>query len=259
MGKAMPKLVSWNVNGIRAAQRKGFLDWLNATQPDIVGIQETKAQPDQLDDELRSPAGYHSYWASAEKKGYSGVALYSRVEPKSVTVGLGIPDYDSEGRTLVAEYDDFVFITAYFPNGQADLARLPYKMQYKADFLSYCNNLRQQGKGVIFCGDVNTSHMPIDLARPKANEKNTGFLPEERVWIDQLVGEGYVDTFRHLNPELEGAYSWWSMRSGARERNIGWRLDYFFISPDLLDRVVSAEIYADVLGSDHCPVGLTLK
>jgi exodeoxyribonuclease-3 len=259
MEKAMLKLVSWNVNGIRAAQRKGFLDWLNATQPDIVGIQETKAQPDQLDDELRSPAGYHSYWASAEKKGYSGVALYSRVEPKSVTVGLGIPDYDSEGRTLVAEYDDFVFITAYFPNGQADLARLPYKMQYKADFLSYCNNLRQQGKGVIFCGDVNTSHMPIDLARPKANEKNTGFLPEERVWIDQLVGEGYVDTFRHLNPELEGAYSWWSMRSGARERNIGWRLDYFFISPDLLDRVVSAEIYADVLGSDHCPVGLTLK
>lgn len=255
----MLKLVSWNVNGIRAAQRKGFLDWLQTAQPDILGIQETKAQPEQLDDDLRQPEGYHSYWASAEKKGYSGVALYSRIEPKSVQVGLGIPEYDNEGRTLVAEYDDFVFITAYFPNGQADLARLPYKMQYKADFLSYCNDLRKQGKGVIFCGDVNTSHMPIDLARPKANEKNTGFLPEERVWIDQLITEGYIDTFRHLNPELEGAYSWWSMRSAARERNIGWRLDYFFISPDLLDRVESAEIYADVLGSDHCPVGLTLK
>lgn len=255
----MLKLASWNVNGIRAAQRKGFLDWLQEAQPDILGIQETKARPDQLDDELRNPEGYQSYWASAEKKGYSGVALYSRIEPKSVQIGLDIPEYDREGRTLVAEYDDFVFISAYFPNGQADLARLPYKMQYKADFLTYINKLRQQGKGVIFCGDVNTSHMPIDLARPKANEKNTGFLPEERVWIDQIIAEGYIDTFRHLNPELEGAYSWWSMRSGARQRNIGWRLDYFFISPDLLDRMVTAEIYADVLGSDHCPVGLILK
>jgi exodeoxyribonuclease-3 len=255
----MSKLYTWNVNGIRAAQRKGFLDWLQSTQPDILGLQETKAHPDQLDDELRNPPGYHTYWASADKKGYSGVALYSKTEPKSVQVGLGISDFDSEGRTIVADYGDFVFITAYFPNGGADHSRIPFKMQYKADFHKFCNDLRAQGKGVIFCGDVNTSHMPIDLARPKANEKNTGFLPEERVWIDQLVGEGYVDTFRHLNPELEGAYSWWSMRSGARERNIGWRLDYFFISPDLLDRVVSAEIYADVLGSDHCPVGLTLK
>jgi exodeoxyribonuclease-3 len=255
----MLKLISWNVNGIRAAQRKGFLDWLAEAQPDILGVQETKAQPDQLDDELRSPEDYHTFWASAKKKGYSGVALYSRPEPESVQVGLGIDEYDDEGRTLVADYGDFVFITAYFPNGQADLSRLPYKMRYKTDFLTFCNKLRAQGKGVIFCGDVNTSHMPIDLARPKQNEKNTGFLPEERVWIDQVIAEGYIDTFRHFNPELEGAYSWWSMRSGARERNIGWRLDYFFISSDLLDRVESVGICTDVMGSDHCPVELVLK
>lgn len=253
------KLYTWNVNGIRAAQKKGFLDWLHQTQPDILGVQETKAQPDQLDAALRQPDGYYTYWASAERKGYSGVALYSKTEPLSVKLGLGLPEYDTEGRTIVAEYPDFVFITAYFPNGGQDNSRVPFKMAYNNAFLTYCNDLRAQGKSVIFCGDVNTSHQPIDLARPKENEKNTGFLPEERAWMDKLVGQGYIDVFRDLNPTRAGAYSWWTARAGARERNIGWRLDYFFISPDLRPQVLTSEIHADVLGSDHCPVSLTLK
>lgn len=253
------KLFTWNVNGIRAVQKKGFLDWLNSTQPDILGIQETKAHPDQLDDALKAPPGYHTYWAAAERKGYSGVALYSKIEPKSVQLGLGIEEYDVEGRTIVAEYDDFVFITAYFPNGSRDHSRVPYKMAYKAAFLQYCETLRAEGKSVIFCGDVNTAHQPVDLARPKQNEKTTGFLPEERVWIDQAIETGYIDIYRKLNPEKEGAYSWWSYRGGAREKNVGWRIDYFFISPDLEGHVEAAEIHADVMGSDHCPISLTLK
>lgn len=254
------KLYSWNVNGIRAVQKKGFLDWLNTVQPDILGLQETKAHPDQLDEELLTPPGYTSYWASAERKGYSGVALYTKVEPKSVQIGLGIEEYDCEGRTIIAEYDDFVFITAYFPNGGRDHSRVPFKMAYKEAFLEFCNQtVEVKGKGVIFCGDVNTAHNDIDLARPKENQKTTGFLPEERAWIDKIVGQGYVDIFRDLNPTLEGAYNWWSNRSGARERNIGWRIDFFFISPDLRDRVVTAELHPDVMGSDHCPISLTLK
>lgn len=260
-------LMSWNVNGIRAAQKKGFVDWLQETQPDILGVQETKAHPDQLDDDLLKPDGYYTYWSSAERKGYSGVALYTKVEPRTVQLGLGIEKFDSEGRTIVAEYDDFVFITAYFPNGgklidrkTGEHERLDYKMEYYDEFLKYCDNLREQGKSVIFCGDVNTSHKEIDLARPKQNKKNTGFLPIEREWMDKLVDEhGYIDTYRNLHPDEEGAYSWWSYRGGARGRNVGWRLDYFFISPDLDDRVESADIHADVMGSDHCPVSLTLK
>jgi exodeoxyribonuclease-3 len=254
------RLFAWNVNGIRAAQKKGFLDWLQREQPDILGIQETKAHPEQLDDELLNPEGYYSYWHSATvKKGYSGVALYSKVAPKSVQMGFGFEEYTQEGRTIVAEYDDFVFITAYFPNGSRDHSRVPYKMKYKAHFLQYCNELRKEGKSVIFCGDVNTAHQEIDLARPKQNVKTTGFMPEERAWIDTVVEEGYLDTFRMLNPDKEGAYSWWSNRGGARENNVGWRIDYFFISPDLKDRVVDAHIHADILGSDHCPISLTLK
>ena len=253
------KLYSWNVNGIRAGQKKGFLDWLHETKPDVLGIQETKAHPEQLDEVLRNPEGYFTYWASAEKKGYSGVGLYSRTEPNDVKIGLGIPEYDAEGRTIIAEYDDFTFITAYFPNGGRDKKRVPFKMAYKEAFLEYCNNLLEQGKQVIFCGDVNTAHNEIDLARPKGNHKTTGFMPEERAWIDKVIGQGYIDIFRDLNPELEGAYNWWSMRSGARERNVGWRIDYFFISPDLRTKVETAEIHADIMGSDHCPISLTLK
>lgn len=252
------KLYSWNVNGIRAAQKKGFLEWMEEVQPDILGVQETKAHPDQLDEELRNPPGYHSYWAAAEKKGYSGVALYSKTEPKDVRIGLGIEQFDIEGRTIVAEYDDFVFITAYFPNGSTGNKRVPYKMEYCEEFLRYCNDLREEGKSVIFCGDVNTSHKEIDLANPKANQKNTGFLPEERAWMDKLVGHGYVDTFRHFYPDREEIYSYWSMRQGARARNVGWRLDYFFTSPDLQERLLAAEIHTDVMGSDHCPVSLEL-
>lgn len=255
----MLNLISWNVNGIRAAQRKGFLDWLSEASPDILCVQETKAHPEQLDNILRQPEGYHTYWASAEKKGYSGVGLYSKTEPKSVQIGLGIEAYDREGRTIVADYGDFVFIGAYFPNGSRDHSRLPYKMAYYADFLTYCNDLRSQGKSVIFCGDVNTSHQEIDLARPRQNKKTTGFLPEERAWIDDVVSQGYIDTFRHMYPERTGAYSWWSYIGGARGRNVGWRLDYFFVSPDLWPRVYDAAIHPEVMGSDHCPVSLTLK
>jgi exodeoxyribonuclease-3 len=254
------KLYSWNVNGIRAAQKKGFLDWLNAVQPDILGVQETKAHPEQLDEELLAPPGYTSFWASSSvKKGYSGVGLYSKVEPNDVKIGLGIDAFDQEGRTIIAEYDDFTFITAYFPNGGNDHSRVPFKMDYKAAFRDYCNQCREAKRPIIFCGDVNTAHQEIDLARPKQNQKTTGFLPNERAWIDQIVEDGYVDIFRELNPELEGAYNWWSNRSGARERNVGWRIDYFFISPDLRDRVATADIHADVMGSDHCPISLTLK
>lgn len=254
------KLYSWNVNGIRALQKKGFLDWLNATQPDILGLQETKASPDQLDGELIAPPGYNTYWAaSTVKKGYSGVALYTKTEPKRVQIGLGIEEYDQEGRTIIAEYDDFTFITAYFPNGSSDHSRVPFKLAYYQAFLDYCNGCVADGRPVIFCGDLNTAHQEIDLARPKQNTKTTGFMPEEREWLTRYVDAGYVDIFRELNPTLEGAYNWWSNRSGARENNIGWRIDYFFITPDLRDRVETATIHPDVMGSDHCPISLTLK
>jgi len=255
----MPSLYSWNVNGLRAAHRKGFLEWLYEVQPDILGLQETKCHPDQLEAELRQPDGYFTYWASAEKKGYSGVALYSRKEPESVQIGLGNDEYDREGRTIVADYGNFVLITAYFPNGSRDHHRVPFKMAYKADFLAYCNQLRADGRRVIFCGDVNTAHQEIDLARPRQNQKTTGFLPEERVWIDKIVKEGYVDTYRFLHPDQQGAYSWWSYMGGARNRNVGWRLDYFFASDDLKPRITGAAIHAEVLGSDHCPVSLELS
>jgi exodeoxyribonuclease-3 len=252
------KLYSWNVNGIRAAARKGFLDWVQATQPDVLCIQETRARPDQLDRELLEPRGYTSTWAYAERAGYSGVGLYSRLEPLSVQVGLGIPAYDREGRTIIAEYEHFVLLTAYFPNGSRDHSRVPFKMAYKQAFLETCERLREQGKAVIFCGDVNTAHREIDLARPKQNAQHTGFLPQERAWIDRVLAAGYLDTFRMQHPHEEGAYTWWAYWGGARARNVGWRLDYFFISPDLRPHVRDAAIHPEVEGSDHCPVSLTL-
>jgi exodeoxyribonuclease-3 len=254
----MKRLYSWNVNGLRAAHKKGFLDWLADVKPDVIGLQETKCHPDQLVEELRNPPDYHTYWASAEKKGYSGVALYSREKPQSVQIGLGIDEFDSEGRTIVADYGDYVLIVAYFPNGSRDHKRVPYKMSYKQAFLDFCNDLRDEGRQVIFCGDVNTAHQEIDLARPKQNQKTTGFLPIERAWIDKVVEQGYVDTFRTLHPEETGSYTWWSYIGGARNRNVGWRIDYFFVSPNVLPAINAAEIHADVLGSDHCPVSLTL-
>lgn len=252
-------LYSWNVNGIRAAQKKGFLDWLSSTQPDILAIQETKAHPDQLDDDLKQVDGYHVYWASADRKGYSGTALYSKIEPNRVYTGLDIEEYDVEGRTIIAEYDEFVFLTGYFPNGSKDNLRVPYKLAYSDAFVQRCDAYREQGKPVIFCGDVNTSHNEIDLARPDQNTKKTGFLPEERAWMDKLVQEyGYVDTYRTLYPQ-KVEYSYWSNRGGARERNVGWRLDYFFVSPDMMPRVNDALIHTDVMGSDHCPVSLIIE
>jgi exodeoxyribonuclease-3 len=250
-------LYSWNVNGLRAAQRHGFEDWLVKTQPDILCLQETKAQPEQLTEELREPHGYRVFWSSAERKGYSGVALYTRLEPKHVQYGLGLEAFDREGRTILADFDQFVLITSYVPNGSRDHSRVPFKMDYKAQLLETCNRLRRQGRSVILCGDINTSHQEIDLARPKQNASHTGFLPEERAWIDAFIAHGYVDTFRALHPQ-ERVYSWWAYWGGARDRNVGWRLDYFFASPELMPHVHAAEIHTDVTGSDHCPVSLTL-
>ena len=195
-GENHMKLYSWNVNGVRAAQKKGFLDWLHAAQPDVLTIQETKAHPEQLDDALRQPEGYHAWWVSAERKGYSGVGLFSKTEPQDIKLGLGIEKFDSEGRTIIADYGDFTLMTTYLPNGGRDHSRVPYKMEYKEAFLDYANNLRADGKKVVFTGDINTAHNEIDLARPKQNTKTTGFLREERDWIDKVVEQGYIDTYR---------------------------------------------------------------
>ncbi|MBN1265976.1 MAG: exodeoxyribonuclease III [Anaerolineales bacterium] len=252
-------LYSWNVNGIRAAQKKGFLDWIEQAQPHILAVQETKANPEQLDPELLEIPGYHITWASAERKGYSGVAVFSKEDPLSVQIGLGIEKFDAEGRTIIADYGDFVLLNAYFPNGSRDHSRVPFKLEFYDAFLSYCENLRSQGRSVIFCGDVNTAHKEIDLARPKENQKTTGFLPEERAWLDEVTTAGYIDIYRDRHPEKTDVYSWWAYWGKARERNVGWRIDYFFITPELRDRVVNAQIHMDVLGSDHCPVSLTLR
>ncbi len=255
----MLRLFAWNVNGVRAAQRKGLLDWLQREKPDILGLSETKAAPAQLDEALRAPPGYHSYWASAQRKGYSGTALFSRVRPRNVRSGLGIKEFDVEGRTIVADYGDFVLIVTYCPIGvKPGHPRQRYKMRYYAAFLRHCNQLRTAGKRIIFCGDINTAHRPIDLARPRHHDNSTGYLAIERAWLDEVAAAGYIDIFRARNPQRAGAYTFWSYRTRARARNIGWRFDYFFITPDLLDYVVDASIHSDVAGSDHCPVSLTL-
>jgi exodeoxyribonuclease-3 len=252
-------LLSWNVNGIRAVQKKGFLPWLAHSQPDILCLQETRAEEHQLPAELARPAGYHAFWhASISKKGYSGTALFSRQEPLSVQFGLGVDEFDQEGRTIIAEYPDFTLLNCYFPNGGRDHSRVPFKMAFYEAFLQKCEALRAEDKAVLFCGDVNTAHREIDLANPKSNQNTTGFLPEERAWMDKLVEAGYVDTFRRLHPDLPEQYTWWSVPTRARERNVGWRIDYFFVTPDLLPRIADAFILPEVQGSDHCPVGLTL-
>ncbi|OGZ08534.1 MAG: exodeoxyribonuclease III [Candidatus Lloydbacteria bacterium RIFCSPHIGHO2_02_FULL_54_17] len=249
------KLVSWNVNGLRAAAKKGFVDWLSETAPDVVGLQETKAEPEQLPEEVRNPKGYFAYFAHSKgRKGYSGVALYSKVEPKKVEYGIGIKRFDDEGRIVIGHYEKFVLLNVYFPNGGGGPERLKYKLDFYDAFLKYVEGLRKKGKKVVFCGDVNTAHEATDLARPKENEKNTGFLPEERAWIDELIYHGYVDTYRNFHPHKEGAYSYWDIKSAARDRNVGWRLDYFFIAPELFGKLKSAGISSGVYGSDHCPV-----
>jgi len=252
------KLISWNVNGIRSAHGKGFLKWFGDEKADIVCVQEIKAKPEQLEEEVIHPHGYFSAWHSAEKPGYSGVAIFSKKEPLDIKYGFGKKEIDSEGRVLIAEYADFTLINAYFPNSQREHTRLGYKLEFCAEMLKYCNKLKKQGKNIILCGDYNIAHREIDLKNPKSNMDNAGFLPEERAWMDEFLAAGYSDIFREKNPE-PGHYTWWSYRPGIRQRNIGWRLDYHCINGEFRDRVKSAYHRPKVTGSDHCPVGLELK
>ncbi len=251
------KLVSWNVNGLRAIGKKGFLDFVDDYRPDILCIQETKAQEDQLSSSLRHPDGYFSYFCSAERKGYSGTALYSLTEPENLSYGFGVPEFDSEGRIIIAEYDSFILYNIYFPNGKMSKERLDYKMAFYEECLNQVTRDIDSGKGVIICGDVNTAHKEIDLARPKENSKVSGFLDIERGWIDRLLDSGFKDSFRMFTGE-GGYYSWWDLKSGARKRNVGWRIDYFFVSNSIADLVKSASILSHIEGSDHCPVELEL-
>ena len=257
---ALPKrLFSWNVNGIRAVQKSGFQSWLERSGADVLCVQEIKATPEQLDESVLNPLAFHSFWHPAQKPGYSGVAIYSRQEPTEVRTGLGQAEFDQEGRVLTAEFGDLAVISAYFPNSQREHTRLPYKLQFCDAMLAYCKSLEARGKSVVLCGDFNIAHRPIDLRNPKQNENNAGYLPEERAWMELFLKSGYADAFREQNPELAGAYTWWSYRPGVREKNIGWRLDYHVVSRSFLDRVKSAEIHAEVRGSDHCPVSLDLR
>lgn len=252
------KLLSWNVNGIRAAQKKGFLNWLLKENPDILCVQETKAHIEQLSKELLNPNGYKTFFSSAEKKGYSGVATFSKIEPKKTESGLGVKKFDSEGRILIQDYDDFLLFNIYFPNGQRDTERLNYKLAFYDEFLKYTNKLKDKGKKIIITGDVNTAHKEIDLARPKENENTSGFLPIERKWMDKFSECGYIDTFRHFIKD-GGHYTYWDPITRARDRNVGWRIDYFFITPNLLKNLKKAFIMSAVMGSDHCPLGIELE
>ena len=250
----MIKLVTWNVNGLRACLGKGFLDFFNEMGADAVCLQETKLQPHQI--ELDLP-GYHIYWNSAEKKGYSGTALITKTEPLSVAYGLGIPEHDTEGRVITAEYEDFYLVCCYTPNAQNELARIDYRMQWEDDFRAYLMELDKK-KPVVLCGDLNVAHEEIDLKNPKSNRGNAGFSDQEREKMTALLGSGFADTFRALYPDRTGAYTWWSYRFNARKNNAGWRIDYFIVSERLLPRVKDQIIHADVTGSDHCPVELDL-
>jgi len=252
------KLLSWNVNGIRAADKKGLFDWFIKVSPDVLCLQEIKAMPDQVPPHLRNTPGYHVFWKSAERKGYSGVVTYTKTRPLSVKAGFGIDKFDSEGRILITEYPSFTLFNIYFPNGKQSQERLDYKLDFYDTFLAYADNLKVKGKNVVVCGDFNTAHKEIDLARPKENEKISGFLPIERAWIDTIIDHGYVDTFRYFN-RSSNQYSWWDVKTGARERNVGWRIDYFFVNKEFLSNVKTAFILQDVLGSDHCPVGIEIK
>lgn len=251
------KIISWNVNGIRAVHKKGFTDWVQKENPDILCLQETKAHIEQLPEELINIKGYKSYFSSGERKGYSGVCIYTKSEPISITRGFNIPKFDNEGRIIVAEYLDYTLINIYYPNGKSSPERLKYKMDFYDAFLEFAKDLKKKGKKLIICGDVNTAHKEIDLARPKENSKISGFLPEEREWIDKFLNNGFLDTFRMFNDKPE-QYTWWDMVTRARERNVGWRIDYFFISDDLKGKIKNAFILPDVMGSDHCPVGIEI-
>ena len=249
------KLISWNVNGIRACVQKGFLDFFNEVDADIFCIQESKLQEGQINLELE---GYHQYWNYAEKKGYSGTAIFTKKEPISVYYGLGIEEHDREGRVITLEFEDFYMITVYTPNSQNGLARLDYRMKWEEDFKNYLKNL-EKTKPVIVCGDLNVAHKEIDLKNPTTNRKNAGFTDEEREKFTELLNAGFIDTFRYFHPDTKGIYSWWSYRFNARKNNAGWRIDYFITSESLKDRLESAKIHTEILGSDHCPVELIIK
>ena len=248
------KCISWNVNGIRACVKKGFLDFFKEADADIFCIQETKMQEGQLDLELD---GYEQYWNYAVKKGYSGTAVFTKERPLAVTYGMAIEEHDQEGRVITLEYEDFYFVTVYTPNSQSELARLDYRMTWEDDFLAYLKGLEEK-KPVVFCGDLNVAHKEIDLKNPKTNRKNAGFTDEERGKFTDLLAAGFTDTFRYLYPDVEGLYSWWSYRFSARAKNAGWRIDYFCVSDCLKDKVEDAKILTDVMGSDHCPIELDI-
>jgi exodeoxyribonuclease-3 len=251
------KIISWNVNGIRAALNKGLADFLSTENPDILCLQETKAREEQVELPLEFGA-YKSYWNSAEKPGYSGTAVFTKHAPLSVTHGLGIEEHDKEGRVITLEYSDFHLVNVYTVNAQDGLRRLPYRLEWDAAFRNHLNTLAET-KPVIFCGDLNVAHNEIDLARPASNRKSAGFSDEERASFSELLESGFIDSFRHIYPDKAEAYSWWSYRGGARQRNVGWRIDYFGLSPALTNRLAEATILPHVMGSDHCPVGIVLK
>jgi exodeoxyribonuclease-3 len=253
----MLKIISWNVNGIRAATRNGMWSWFNKARPDIFLVQEIKALPEQLDPEILNPGGYQSFWNPAERKGYSGVAAFTKKEPLSVS-DWGIKKFDCEGRVQVLEYKTFTLINTYFPNSQEAGKRLDFKLEFCNAMLKYCEKLRKKGRNVVLCGDYNIAHKPIDLKNPKQNEKNPGYLPEERAWMDKFTSSGFVDTFRMFNRE-PGHYTWWSYRASARVKDIGWRIDYHCVNEEFVDRIKESLILKKVLGSDHCPVVLKIR
>lgn len=252
------QLLCWNINGIRAAWKKGLPEWINASGGDIICFQETKAQPEQLDQNIINIDGYKSYFFSAEKKGYSGVAVYTRLNPANVRLGLGLPEYDVEGRVIEMEFEEFTLFNVYFPNGGRGPERVKYKLEFYEALFKRAETVRAQKKNVIVCGDYNTAHKEIDLARPKENSKVTGFLPEERAWIDKIIAMGYVDIFRKYNNQ-PGQYTYWDQITRARDRNVGWRIDYYLVSSEMESKIDDAALYMNVLGSDHCPIGLTLN
>ena len=254
----MKKIYSWNVNGIRAVIKKGFAEWLIETSPDVLAVQETKAQQSQLDSELLNIGEYKSYWFSAERKGYSGVALYSKNKPEKLEM-LGVDEFDVEGRTMIVYFPEFVLINCYFPNSQKEGARLDYKLKFCNTILDRCNELVAAGKNIVLCGDYNIAHTAIDLKNPKSNEKNPGYLPEEREWMTSFLSAGYIDSFRKFYPGESGYYSWWSYRFKAREKDIGWRIDYHCTNKGFENAVVEAKIHKNIMGSDHCPVSITLN
>ena len=247
--------ISWNVNGLRACVQKGFLEYFQQVDADVFCIQESKLQEGQIDLDL---PGYHQYWNYAVKKGYSGTAMFTKQEPLSVSYGIGMEEHDQEGRVITAEFPEYYVVTVYTPNSQNELARLPYRMQWEEDFLAYLKKLEEK-KPVIFCGDLNVAHREIDLKNPKTNRKNAGFTDEERAKFSHVLESGFIDTYRYFYPDQEGVYSWWSYRFKAREKNAGWRIDYFCVSESLKDRLVSASIHTEVTGSDHCPVELVIE